>query len=36
MQRAFIQAGLVKYDQPMPDGTFIDPSLSHTAAAADG
>ena len=36
MQRAFMQAGLVKYDQPIPDGTFIDSSLSHRAAAADG
>ncbi len=32
MQRTFMQAGLVKYDEPIPDGTFIDGSLSDKAA----
>jgi NitT/TauT family transport system substrate-binding protein len=32
MQRAFIAAGLVKYAKPIPDGEFIDASLSQAAA----
>ena len=32
MQRTFMQAGLVKYAEPIPDGTFIDGSLSDKAA----
>jgi NitT/TauT family transport system substrate-binding protein len=37
MQRAFMDAGLVKYADPIPDGEFIDASLSEKAsAAADG
>ena len=36
MQRAFMGAGLVKYAKPIPDDEFIDPSLSHAAAAANG
>jgi NitT/TauT family transport system substrate-binding protein len=37
MQRAFMDAGLVKYADPIPDGEFIDASLSENAsAAADG
>jgi NitT/TauT family transport system substrate-binding protein len=31
MQRAFMHAGLVQYDQPIPDGQFIDASLSRAA-----
>jgi NitT/TauT family transport system substrate-binding protein len=34
MQRTFMQAGLVKYATPIPDGRFIDASLSRAAAAA--
>ena len=34
MQRSYMEAGLVKYADPIPDGEFIDASLSHNAAAA--
>jgi NitT/TauT family transport system substrate-binding protein len=32
MQRAYMQAGLVKYTKPIPDAQFIDGSLSDRAA----